>query len=67
LLIVSSIIVMIVVGLRFQGRGAEGEQPASMKIDASEFEGIDAWINGKPQTWKDLKGQVVVVHFWTFG
>jgi hypothetical protein len=67
LLLVVAISVVVLIGLRFQSGHADGEQPTSMKIEAPGFEGIDAWINSKPQTWKDLKGQVVVVHFWTFG
>jgi cytochrome oxidase Cu insertion factor (SCO1/SenC/PrrC family) len=43
------------------------EQPEAMKIKAPGFTGIQEWINSKPLEWKDLRGQVVVVHFWTFG
>jgi hypothetical protein len=46
---------------------AQGQEPAAMKIPAPEFKGIDEWINSKPKTLKDLRGQVVVLHFWTFG
>jgi hypothetical protein len=46
---------------------AEAQQPASMKIPAPDFQGIDEWINSKPLSLKDLKGKVVVVHFWAFG
>lgn len=45
----------------------EARQPATMKIRAPEFKGIDEWINSKPTSLKDLKGKVVVVHFWAFG
>jgi hypothetical protein len=38
-----------------------------MNIPAPEFQGIEEWINAQPLTWKDLRGQVVVLHFWTFG
>ena len=41
--------------------------PVAMKVPAPEFAGIDEWINGKPLQLKDLRGQVVVVHFWAFG
>jgi cytochrome oxidase Cu insertion factor (SCO1/SenC/PrrC family) len=54
-------------GVQFRGDRVHGDQPVALKIDAPDFDGIDAWLNGKPKTWKDLKGQVVVVHFWTFG
>jgi hypothetical protein len=46
---------------------AGAQQPAAMKIRAPEIQGIDEWINSKPLPLKDLKGKVVVVHFWTFG
>ena len=53
----------------FYPRGAAraDEQPVALKVEAPAFEGIDEWINSKPRTWKDLRGQVVVLHFWTFG
>jgi hypothetical protein len=48
--------------------GACGAQePASMRLKAPELEGIGAWVNTKPLKLSDLKGQVVVLHFWTFG
>ena len=48
--------------------GAGGAQePASMRIKAPELEGISDWVNTKPLKLSDLKGQVVVLHFWTFG
>jgi hypothetical protein len=49
---------------------ARGEQPVAMSIPAPEFElgdKADEWINSKPLKLKDLRGQVAVVHFWTFG
>jgi hypothetical protein len=46
---------------------ARAQQPAEMKILAPELQGIDAWINSKPTSLADLKGKVVVLHFWTFG
>ena len=46
---------------------AGAQQPVTMKIRAPELEGIQEWINSKPRSMKDLKGKVVVVHFWAFG
>jgi hypothetical protein len=46
---------------------AAAQEPVSMKIPAPELKGIEEWINSKPLSWKDLKGKVVVLHFWTFG
>ncbi|MDA1129069.1 MAG: redoxin domain-containing protein [Chloroflexi bacterium] len=33
---------------------------------APEFGGIDAWINGGPLTMEELRGQVVLIDFWTY-
>ncbi|HEV3145660.1 MAG TPA: hypothetical protein VGZ47_17360 [Gemmataceae bacterium] len=43
------------------------EQPAEMNISAPEFKDIDEWMNSKPLQLKDLRGRVIVLHFWTFG
>jgi hypothetical protein len=42
-------------------------QPVAMKVPAPDFQDVTEWINTKPLTWDNLRGQVVVVHFWTFG
>ena len=46
---------------------AHGQQPAEMKIAAPELKDVDEWINTKPLKLQDLRGKVVVLHFWTFG
>jgi hypothetical protein len=46
---------------------ASAQQPVAMRVPAPEFKGIDEWINSKPLSLSDLKGKVVVLHFWTFG
>lgn len=33
---------------------------------ASEFTGIEAWLNSKPLTMAELKGKVVLIDFWTY-
>lgn len=43
------------------------QQPVAMKIKAPELREVNEWINSKALTLAELKGQVVVVHFWTFG
>jgi hypothetical protein len=49
------------------GSAASAQQPASFKARPPEFPAVEAWINSEPLTLEKLKGQVVVLHFWTFG
>lgn len=46
---------------------APAQQPVAMRIKAPELREVNEWINSKALTLNELKGQVVVVHFWTFG
>ena len=46
---------------------AGAQQPVAMKMPAPALQGIDEWVNSKPTSLKDLKGKVVVLHFWAFG
>ena len=46
---------------------ARADQPVQMNLAAPEFKDLDEWINTKPLQLKDLRGKVVVLHFWTFG
>src|SRR5260221_8742679 len=46
---------------------ASGEQPEAMHVAAPEFAKVTEWLNSKPLKIAELKGQVAVVHFWTFG
>jgi peroxiredoxin len=48
---------------------AHAEQPATLKAKAPEVEERpqQEWINSKPLKLSELRGQVVVLHFWTFG
>ena len=34
---------------------------------APEFRGVTQWINSDPLTMSQLRGKVVLVHFWTNG
>jgi thiol-disulfide isomerase/thioredoxin len=47
--------------------GLKADEPKPMDQKAPELTGISQWINAKPLTLKDLRGKVVVLHFWTFG
>jgi peroxiredoxin len=48
---------------------AVAQQPAEFKARPPELEARPAeeWINSKPLKLSELRGQVVVLHFWTFG
>jgi hypothetical protein len=46
---------------------ARAEQPVEMNTAAPEFKAIHEWINSKSLQLKELRGKVVVLHFWTFG
>lgn len=53
-------------GVASLGRGQD-DLPVEMKLQAPGFEGISDWINSKPLKLADLRGRVIVLHFWTFG
>jgi peroxiredoxin len=48
---------------------APAQQPATFKAKALELEERPEsdWINSKPIRLSELRGHVVVLHFWTFG
>jgi hypothetical protein len=58
---------VLIVGTSLMPKATGGEQPVVMNLPAPEFEKADEWINSKPLQLKDLRGQVVALHFWTFG
>ncbi|TWT59881.1 thioredoxin-like domain-containing protein [Rubinisphaera italica] len=46
---------------------AAGESPFPQRFDAPSFEGGHGWLNtSEPLDWKDLKGKVVLIDFWTY-
>lgn len=42
-------------------------QGYKIKVKAPELAAADAWINSEPLSLEKLRGQVVVLNFWTFG
>jgi cytochrome c biogenesis protein CcdA/thiol-disulfide isomerase/thioredoxin len=48
--------------------GPAAGQPASAALaePAPEFSGINTWLNSPPLTLQGLRGQVVLVDFWTY-
>jgi cytochrome c biogenesis protein CcdA/thiol-disulfide isomerase/thioredoxin len=47
--------------------GSKGSVPLDDLGQAPEVRDIAAWINSEPLTLAELRGKVVLVHFWTFG
>jgi hypothetical protein len=58
---------LFLAGLLMTRLTVQGQQPATLKSQAPEFKEVGEWFNTKPLQMKDLKGKVVVVHFWAFG
>ena len=54
-------------GLLLMTGTALAQQPAVFRAKPPELAGVQTWINSKPLTLAGLRGQVVVLHFWTFG
>jgi len=55
------------VKLRPSDPGIEQPVPLGDLGPAPELTGITAWINSPPTNLAQLRGKVVLVHFWTFG
>jgi peroxiredoxin len=49
------------------GRPYDFGQVARRYVRAPELRGVEAWINSEPLRLADLRGKVVVLHFFTFG
>lgn len=55
------------IGLLLATASARAQQPVAMTVPAPELKGVTDWINTKPFKLADRKGEVIVLHFWTFG
>ncbi len=49
------------------GPPVNASQLGFVRFKAPQLDTRGEWINSKPLTLADLRGKVVVVHFWTFG
>jgi peroxiredoxin len=56
-----------VVFLRRPMAQARPDAPEEVRMAAPEFAKGTEWLQSEPLTLAALRGQVVVVHFWTFG
>jgi len=46
---------------------AASESPFPQRFDAPSLDGGEGWLNTKqPLSWRDLRGKVVVIDFWTY-
>jgi len=48
------------------GKRFDVNQVTYVGCAAPELRGVDAWINSRPLSLSQLRGKVVVVHFWAF-
>jgi peroxiredoxin len=49
------------------GRAFDFSKVKQVAVKAPDLTGIEGWINSRPLTLSQLRGKVVVLHFWTFG
>jgi len=49
------------------GKPFDGSRLKMIYCAAPELRAVDTWINSEPLTLAQLRGKVVVLHFWAFG
>lgn len=64
--IVGAVMLVLVGGTLLPHATAAREQRASFPAPAFTHTQAQDWINSAPLTWKDLRGQVVLLDFWTY-
>lgn len=52
---------------RFRGKQFDHSKLQPLAAMAPELRDVEIWVNGKPVALKDLRGRVVLLHFYTFG
>lgn len=60
------VLMMITLPLSSCAQGQAASTSAMQPAPAFTHTNADDWLNSPPLTWKDLKGQVVLVDVWTF-
>ncbi len=53
--------------MALQGKPVDLTKMPMLTALAPELRDVEAWINSAPLTFAQLRGQVVALHFWTFG
>ncbi len=49
------------------GRPIDQSKLQRLTAQAPELRDVETWINSEPHTLAKLRGQVIALHFWTFG
>jgi hypothetical protein len=53
--------------LELRGSAIELSKLQPLTARAPELRSLTAWINSEPLSLEELRGKVIVLHFWTFG
>ncbi len=49
------------------GEAFDTSRLGNTKFKAPQLDGTDGWINSQPIAMQDLRGKVIVLHYWTYG